>query len=175
MVQSLPDRICPYCREAFTAAHGNQKYCSPACKVDSNRVRHTEYMRGWRSGKGEGVREKQRGYDKKYYRTHLDRLQSEKRESSRRYHHANPEKARAKNAARNRGAPFTETAKEYVRLILADPCSYCGREVAEIDHIVPISTGGKSDWDNLAPACGRCNGSKGARSLLFFMLSRRAE
>lgn len=44
-------------------------------------------------------------------------------------------------------------------------CAYCGvREKSlTIDHIVPRSLGGKSDFDNCVACCRRCNAKKGAR------------
>jgi hypothetical protein len=49
--------------------------------------------------------------------------------------------------------------------LLAQPCAYCGTEVSvEVDHIVPVSRGGLSEPDNLAPACYRCNQEKSAKT-----------
>lgn len=42
-------------------------------------------------------------------------------------------------------------------------CVYCGRKATTVEHIVPVSRGGGSDWMNTAGACKPCNGSKGAR------------
>ena len=41
-------------------------------------------------------------------------------------------------------------------------CAYCGqsRELT-LDHVIPKSRGGKTNWDNLITACKRCNGRKG--------------
>jgi hypothetical protein len=46
-------------------------------------------------------------------------------------------------------------------------CVYCGAqdEALHIDHIVPLSRGGRNDDGNLAPACARCNLSKGSKTL----------
>lgn len=68
------------------------------------------------------------------------------------------------------GRPTTEE-KEYVKLMLNDPCSYCGAPMQEIDHIVPYSRGGTARADNLAPACRRCNRTKSDRPLLHFLLA----
>jgi len=44
-------------------------------------------------------------------------------------------------------------------------CRICGRsgnqDFLEIDHIKPISKGGKSTYDNLQTLCRRCNKEKG--------------
>jgi hypothetical protein len=43
-------------------------------------------------------------------------------------------------------------------------CRRCGRSTndLEIDHIIPISKGGKSTYDNLQTLCHRCNKEKGS-------------
>ena len=47
-------------------------------------------------------------------------------------------------------------------------CQICGRTQADgvrlhVDHIVPISKGGKTEYDNLRVLCEDCNLGKGAR------------
>lgn len=43
-------------------------------------------------------------------------------------------------------------------------CHYCGRKVAPkeltLDHLVPVSRGGKSTKNNCVPACKDCNNKK---------------
>lgn len=45
-------------------------------------------------------------------------------------------------------------------------CQYCGCAVAEqhatLDHVIPVSQGGKTTWENSATACKPCNYRKGA-------------
>ncbi len=47
-------------------------------------------------------------------------------------------------------------------------CAYCGKLIsiseATIDHIVPLSQGGRSTWENLVNCCTRCNQRKGDRT-----------
>ncbi len=49
-------------------------------------------------------------------------------------------------------------------------CEYCktpvdfSPEPFDIEHIIPLSKGGSNDLDNLAFACGGCNGYKSART-----------
>ena len=44
-------------------------------------------------------------------------------------------------------------------------CAYCGADVTHktgtVDHILPLSHGGKNTWENCVCACGRCNSQKG--------------
>ncbi len=48
-------------------------------------------------------------------------------------------------------------------------CQYCGSTppavLLEVDHIVPVAEGGRTDNENLTTACFDCNRGKAARSL----------
>ena len=45
-------------------------------------------------------------------------------------------------------------------------CQYCGTTVTEVsatlDHVLPVSKGGKTTWENSATACKSCNYKKAA-------------
>lgn len=47
-------------------------------------------------------------------------------------------------------------------------CLYCGRHCsrgeATRDHVVPVSQGGRDDWQNVVTACTHCNTRKGGRT-----------
>lgn len=44
-------------------------------------------------------------------------------------------------------------------------CQYCTKELSPkqctIDHVVPVSKGGKTTWHNVVTACYECNNNKG--------------
>jgi 5-methylcytosine-specific restriction endonuclease McrA len=44
-------------------------------------------------------------------------------------------------------------------------CQYCGRKSKKltIDHVIPVSRGGKSCFENCVAACPQCNAKKGNR------------
>jgi 5-methylcytosine-specific restriction endonuclease McrA len=46
-------------------------------------------------------------------------------------------------------------------------CQYCGKVFVQrdlnLDHVVPLSRGGRSEWTNVVAACVPCNGRKGNR------------
>jgi 5-methylcytosine-specific restriction endonuclease McrA len=44
-------------------------------------------------------------------------------------------------------------------------CQYCGREATglTVDHVIPRSRGGQSDWENIVASCAPCNRKKGNR------------
>jgi 5-methylcytosine-specific restriction endonuclease McrA len=45
-------------------------------------------------------------------------------------------------------------------------CQYCGTNVTEVtatlDHVLPVSKGGKTTWENSTTACKTCNYKKAA-------------
>ena len=44
-------------------------------------------------------------------------------------------------------------------------CVYCGTEKElTIDHVIPISQGGKTSFENCVAACKTCNSKKGSRT-----------
>jgi 5-methylcytosine-specific restriction endonuclease McrA len=42
-------------------------------------------------------------------------------------------------------------------------CQYCGRIAENVDHVVPRSRGGQTNWANLVTACSPCNLRKADR------------
>jgi 5-methylcytosine-specific restriction endonuclease McrA len=48
-------------------------------------------------------------------------------------------------------------------------CQYCNTRLAlpelTFDHVVPVSQGGPTNWDNVVTCCKKCNSKKGAKSL----------
>lgn len=63
---------------------------------------------------------------------------------------------------RNR-VPFS---KKNVFLRDRHTCAYCGRKpkALTLDHVIPSSRGGKTDFDNCVACCASCNSRKGART-----------
>jgi 5-methylcytosine-specific restriction endonuclease McrA len=45
-------------------------------------------------------------------------------------------------------------------------CAYCGKKgkPLTLDHVIPRSKGGKTDWENCVACCRGCNHSKGAKT-----------
>lgn len=47
-------------------------------------------------------------------------------------------------------------------------CQYCGRDLRSymttVDHVIPLSRGGRREWLNVVAACKPCNGKKGNRT-----------
>jgi len=43
-------------------------------------------------------------------------------------------------------------------------CGYCGARAETIDHVVPLSKGGRHEWTNVVTACSECNNRKGDKT-----------
>ncbi len=68
-----------------------------------------------------------------------------------------------------RHIPFQTRALSRKNILLRDryTCQYCRHVLPAsdltLDHVVPRSRGGRTDWDNLVACCHRCNTLKGDR------------
>jgi len=149
----------------------------------SYRSRHLEQVREWERNYWRTHSGKKRAKDKrtwiknrqkylerhrKYYQANRVRLLG----AIKRYRDNHPEMVRdhaIRKNMRRRGAPMDEQAREYSKILRNDPCVFCGRPFAEIDHIQPISKGGTSSWENLTSTCVECNRNKSSKSLLNFL------
>lgn len=67
---------------------------------------------------------------------------------------------------------FVVTKHELKRL-LDSGCFYCGQKATTIDHVVPVSRGGRHSIGNLVGACLSCNASKNSKFLFEWKLWKR--
>jgi hypothetical protein len=114
--------------------------------------------------------EAKREYDRAY--SERPEVRARRAAQRRRWNQRNQAKAAAhnkSNSLKRRGHRFFHAAREYVAVLLGDPCVYCGKSCEHIDHIDPINTGGGSTWDNLTAACATCNYHKRDLPLLAFL------
>lgn len=125
------------------------------------------YFRDWYHRNAEQQRERARLSMQRWRAEHPEG----ERERKRRYREANIDKVRKRereNTHRRRalmGATSPQLAEHMANLVTL-PCAYCGAiDDITIDHIVPLSRGGKHEADNLTAACYSCNCSKGAKML----------
>ena len=159
-------KTCTMCRveKPYAEFHKHKRakdglYCY--CKSCSR-----EYSKKWREGKEEYTREYykkwyeqnseiRRKYQEKYYQDNKDRI--------REYHQANPHIERRKSQrrrARKKGATVDLTDNERLALqILTEECILLGPGW-HLDHIVPLSKGGKHHPDNLQIVRASYNQSK---------------
>jgi len=175
---------------------GREYHCKD-CKHDRQkdyRLRAKEkiaaYLKGYRSGH----KEEAAAYMKAYRQKNGDRLNARARErrrespeaaasavaNTRRWKHNHPERAAALNSARRRRqraarvgveGDLTVGAWAKVKRAFDHTCLWCGAKEPEIvlsmDHIVPLSMGGRHSAENIQPLCVSCNSRKGVQTLDF--------
>lgn len=123
--------------------------------------------REWAKNNPDKARAKQRKYYPNYRERHLQR--------NREWRQANLEKARlnsqvrmARYLARKHGAEGTFTTDEWqaLRDYYGNKCLACNEQKPlTIDHIIPLSKGGRNDIANVQPLCMGCNSSKWNRTI----------
>lgn len=144
-----------------------------------------EICRQWRS---EYRHTEDREVSRRYYES--NRAKEAARHA--RYHRENADKVRARTAAYRRTPEGTAanramcakyrarkkaldcgcastSALRVVWALDCGLCAYCGVPAAEIDHVVPLASGGWHCVRNLRAACRRCNNSKRAQPLGTFL------
>lgn len=104
-----------------------------------------------------------------YFRTYRAANLATMHETERRYRARNRDKEAVRRHSR-RALPMDDLARDYIRILHDDPCSYCGRPGGTVDHIAPVTRGGTNCWTNLTSACLSCNSRKRTRSLLDYLL-----
>jgi len=114
----------------------------------------------------ERVRETRLADNRRWRERNLDAQRKRVKE----YQKANPEIKRiseAKRRSQKLGNGVFRILPKEVRHILAQPCAECGTvEGITLDHIVPISRGGRHSVGNLQPLCATCNSSKNSKYLI---------
>jgi 5-methylcytosine-specific restriction endonuclease McrA len=114
---------------------------------------------------------------KEWRRRNPERFAQVQRESYRRNYAKNYPRylANARNRrARTLLADGSHTSEE-VREMRRDQggvCAYCTAPLSgsyHVDHMLPLSRGGRNDWTNLAITCGSCNLAKGSMTVEEFL------
>jgi 5-methylcytosine-specific restriction endonuclease McrA len=133
---------------------------------EANREKHREKRKEYYAANREKYREQNRAYQE----THRDRL----REQKDTYRRNNLEAYAVREA--NRRARKAKAGGSFTLQEWHDLCAYfsftclrCGRQAPDIeltvDHVVPLSQGGRNSIENLQPLCRACNTSKHARTI----------
>ena len=160
------ERILPYAKE-YREANQEQIARYQSEYREKNAERFREYRQENREERAERF--------KRWY--------EENREAVRAYRKANRERYNAH--ARNRyalvkEAEGTHTFEEVFQMQEDQDhlCAYCEGPLfgeLHVDHMIPISQGGRNDWTNLAVTCPACNLHKNARTAEEFMECLRQE
>ncbi len=121
-------------------------------------------------------REGARLYAERMRREHPEETRRKRREQMAKYGPAYRHRWNHYNRLRRKQIDVPdEQSADYVRILLSDPCSYCGAPMRHVDHITALARGGSGEWNNLTAACSACNFSKSASSVLEFLLRKTQE
>jgi 5-methylcytosine-specific restriction endonuclease McrA len=172
------DRLNAYNREWYARNREKEKIRSRdyrAANPEKRKAIHQAYYSA--NHKRELARSKARReanpeYHKKYYVANQERL----RLKGRAYYKANRDRwnnnllqRRLNQARRNARFQGTVSDRDWQRLVnrFGGLCAYCGLEPwRHVDHVVPLSRGGRHTIGNVLPACEQCNMSKGPKLLI---------
>lgn len=85
---------------------------------------------------------------------------------------------RALKHSGEQGVDGTVTVEVLALFYYSKICRYCGvvvgRRTRTIDHMMPLSRGGKHSVSNLALACRNCNNKKADMTLVEFIIEHKA-
>jgi 5-methylcytosine-specific restriction endonuclease McrA len=75
-----------------------------------------------------------------------------------------------RRAARRTGGDLTDAEWQEILEAFDSRCAYCDSpDRLELEHVVPLSRGGRHTKSNVVPACRPCNRSKGNKTLAEFL------
>jgi hypothetical protein len=155
---------CACCQQPFLRINPKRRYCSYTCRSRTTANRHQKNAR-------DRIRQRE------WARAHRE----DNNRRSRDWARANPARARSKAQARRakeRGAGGRWTEKDWQELVrrYRGRCAYCGCAAKlTVDHRQSLRRGGSNSANNILPACGWCNRSKGARDEKAFRKALRAD
>lgn len=140
---------------------------------------HNQYKRQLGKKLREMTEEELRTYYKLRYHSHTPTQRKQHRARGREWYHNNHAKVRAsvhtstikkKYPDAMEGSDVSTPILLNVWIQQADPvCKFCGQEGTSIDHIQPLSRGGKHHSSNLQLLCHNCNMMKSSLTDMEFM------
>jgi 5-methylcytosine-specific restriction endonuclease McrA len=166
------DRMCRHCGANLADKRSNAVYCSRACKAAGSHLR----LRATPEGKAaerarnlaryaEEAEGRRRGAVDYYHRNRELRVQY-----AREWRKENPHRRREQAERRadlmigNPGfCPFGAREWERLKRRFSGCCAHCGTrpdEPLQMDHVIPLSKGGRHAIANILPACPDCNRRK---------------
>jgi 5-methylcytosine-specific restriction endonuclease McrA len=181
-----PERVCLHCGTDITEMRANAKYCTRYHKTLAGSKRHTARNPGYYDRYREQQNAHKQANKAEYNRRARDRQRKkyqedpELRQRYREWWQKNKAKHvlyQVQRRARKLNNPGSVGVGEadWLRLVNRyQGCAYCGERTVkvEMDHVIPLSKGGRHAIGNVLPACTLCNRSKNARLLADWRLRR---
>lgn len=175
------EALCEICGESFEQVR-NRLTCGEACAKKRKSLKYKEwlrqnptYMKKYKST--DAYKEQARAYSRKYREDNLEVVTERFRDWERRnpkhttdWTRRNREKAREqvrRRRARLAGVDNRMVTERDIKRLYhrqREVCLYCGTPLGDkyhVDHVIPVSRGGRNAIGNLVLACPACNLSKG--------------
>ena len=158
--------------KAYRAAHAIEIKAYQAAWYLANRERLKARQADYRTTHKAGLAAR----DAARYATHSDEVKVR----AKAWRAANPARYKvlsfrhvARRRALKRAAEVRLISARDMRRLRRGPCAYCGTSGRlQLDHVIPLSRGGRHAIGNLVAACLSCNDSKNAKLLIEWRVSR---
>ncbi len=153
------DSRCRACKAAYRAANAERDRAAIRRWHQEHKEERRAYWSNWYRANRDGVIERATAHYRATYRDNKDRYIG----------HWHTRRARIA------GAEVSDfTAADWLKGLdyFGGRCAYCGRDDLPLtrDHVVPLVAGGNHTAENIVPACGHCNSSKGDKGVLVWLL-----
>ncbi|MFH8926386.1 HNH endonuclease [Streptomyces pristinaespiralis] len=135
----------------------NAVYCSRACKNRASEIRRTRDD----AARYQVERERRLAYAVAYAKAHP---------------HVGQAARNRRKAWKRKAGVFAFSSREWQRLCARQrgECPFCGKRAElTMDHVIPLSKGGRHSIGNIFPICGSCNSSKSNTFLAVWKLRRQ--
>ncbi len=173
--QRHPDRVKVY-KQRYDREHAAENLAAQRARNSrkKEKLQAQERARTVRRRSDPVAQANRRRQQREYYeRNKLQRIEAVKKYQAAHAEEQRPLKrvraARRRSRVQTNGGTFTRQQWLARLAYYGHRCAYCRAPVTErsahIDHIIPIAHGGTSWPANLAPACQKCNLSKGTKRL----------
>lgn len=150
---------CGYCGKEFRRRRdkvSDRNFCSINCASGHRGAQPSVWGKTF-------DREKRREYFREYTAKNKEKLFA----LSAKWARENRNKRNRLQQLRRGSGSITQSEWDSLFVRAGRMCAACGgTEKLQVDHIVPISRGGRTELGNLQILCRRCNISKGARLML---------
>jgi len=142
------------CNKYNKSSYGKEK---KQAYTEAHREENCTRAKAWYHENKEQYRATKRAYKKT-----SEKWKTANSEYKKKRYWADPDYYRAKAKARIHGI-----TPDLIKHVIGQPCNLCGStENITVDHIHPVSKGGKSMSENLQPLCNPCNAFKNNRLFL---------
>lgn len=182
-------RCCAECGMSIAHRPIHAKYCNRVClkntEVRCDREIRRRRTRAWLAANPEygstwrrENKEKSRVISRRSYQNNKTKCRAANLAWEARNPRAHAERGMVRRA-RLLGNPHSVggSARDWLRLVrrYRGCCAYCGVAAInpEMDHIVPLSRGGRHAIGNVLPSCSECNRSKNATLLIVWKCRRK--